>query len=67
MYAPSPALELIFCHFQSMIEANSGATEIPSYCLGTKLITKENIQSEIIDKQVYSREEVYRNIHWLYE
>lgn len=50
-----------------MIEANSGGAEIPSYCLGTKLITKENIQSEIIDKQVYSREEVYRNIHWLYE
>lgn len=58
---------MTFCHFQSMIEANSGGAEIPSYCLGTKLITKENIQSEIIDKQVYSREEVYRNIHWLYE
>ena len=44
----------------------TGNVESPSYYLVTKLITNENIQSEIIDQNVYSREDVYRNMHWLY-
>lgn len=45
---------------------SNGENEIPCYYLETTLITRENIQEEIIDKQVYSREEIYRSIGWLY-
>ena len=44
----------------------TGNAESPSYYLVTKLITSENIQSEIIDQNVYSQEEVYRNMRWRY-
>ncbi|MEY8387426.1 substrate-binding domain-containing protein [Oscillospiraceae bacterium 38-13] len=45
---------------------SNGEHEIPYYYLETTLITRENIQEEIIDKQIYRQEEVYRNIGQFY-
>lgn len=46
---------------------DNGYGEVPCYYLNTELITQDTIQSEIIDEGVYSEEEIYRNIGWLYE
>lgn len=54
-------------HVLSNGAVDNGYREVPCYYLSTELITKDNIQSAIIDEGVYSEEEIYRNIGWLYE
>lgn len=46
---------------------NNGYGDIPCYYLDTTLITKNNIQREIIEAKVYSEEEICRNIQRIYD
>lgn len=45
---------------------SNGAGEMPCYLVDSNLITLENIDREIVGKGVYSQEEVYSNIEWMY-
>lgn len=55
------------CQISSNGIINNSYQDIPCYYLETNLITKDNIQSQIIDADVYSEDDIYRNIGWLYE